>query len=50
VQADALAALRAAPDAWFSGRERKPEWPFDLDGHSSYHRVNDIEHALKESA
>ena len=50
VQADALAALRAAPDAWFSGRERKPEWPFDLDGHSSYHRVNDIEDALKESA
>lgn len=46
VQADALAALRAAPDAWFSGRERKPEWPFDLDGHSSYHRVNDIEHVL----
>ena len=49
VQADALAALRAAPDAWFSGRERKPEWPFDLDGHSSYHRVNDIKDALKES-
>ena len=49
VQADALAALRAAPDAWFSGRERKPEWPFDLDGHSSYHRVNDIEQALKAS-
>ncbi len=49
VQADALAALRAAPDAWFSGRERKPEWPFDLDGHSSYHRVNDIEHALNDT-
>ena len=49
VQADALAALRAAPDAWFSGRERKPEWPFDLDGHSSCHRVNDIKDALKES-
>ena len=50
VQADALAALRAAPYAWFSGRERKPDWPFDLDGHSSYHRVNDIEHALKSPA
>ena len=49
VQADALAALRAAPDAWFTGRERKPDWPFDLDGHSTYHRVNDIEQALKAS-
>ena len=49
VQADALAALRATPEAWFSNRERRPEWPFDLDGHSSYHRVNDIEQALQES-
>lgn len=49
VQADALAALHAAPEAWFTGRERRPEWPFDLDGHSSYHRINDIEDALKES-
>jgi hypothetical protein len=47
VQQDALSALREAPDAWFSSRERKPEWPFDLDGHSSYHRVHDIETALK---
>ncbi len=49
VQADALATLHAAPDVWFTGRERKPDWPFDLDGHSSYHRVNDIEQALKAS-
>ncbi len=49
VQADALAALRATPEAWFGNRERRPEWPFDLDGHSSYHRINDIEDALKES-
>lgn len=48
VQEDALAALRAAPEEWFSNRERRPEWPFDLDGHSSYHRVNDIEDALKK--
>ncbi len=47
VQADVLAALQAAPDAWFSNKERKPEWPFDLDGHSSYHRIQDIEQALK---
>jgi hypothetical protein len=46
VQEDVLVALREAPDAWFSGKERKPEWPNDLDGHSTYHRVNDIERAL----
>jgi len=46
VQEDVLAALRAMPEEWFSGRERRPEWPFDLDGHSTYHRVKDIERAL----
>jgi hypothetical protein len=46
VQEEVLAALRAAPEKWFSGRERKPEWPNDLDGHSAYHRVKDIERAL----
>jgi len=35
VQQDALAALQEAPAAWFSNRERRPEWPFDLDAHSS---------------
>jgi len=49
VQEDVLAALQDAPEAWFSDRERRPEWPFDLDGHSGYHRVKDIEHALKKS-
>lgn len=48
VQADALAVLRAAPESWFHNRERREEWPFDLDGHSSYHRINDIEAALKK--
>lgn len=47
VQVEVLAALRDAPEEWFSEKERRPEWPFDLDGHSSYHRVNDIEQALK---
>lgn len=47
VQQDTLAALRAAPEAWFTGRERRAEWPFDLDAHSSYHRQQDIEQALK---
>jgi hypothetical protein len=46
VQEDVLAALREAPDEWFSGRERRSEWPFDLDGHSTDHRVKDIERAL----
>ncbi|HEY3311826.1 MAG TPA: DinB family protein [Anaerolineales bacterium] len=50
VQDDLLAALQDAPEEWFSGRERRLEWPFDLDGHSSYHRVNDIEQALKNLA
>jgi hypothetical protein len=46
VQEDVLAALREAPDEWFSGRERRQEWPIDLDDHSAYHRVKDIERAL----
>ena len=50
VQEDALAVLQAVPEEWFSGRERQPEWPFDLDGHFSYHRLKDIEPILKKSA
>jgi len=48
VQEDVLSALQVAPDAWFRGKECRQEWPFDLDGHSSYHRVKDIESALKK--
>jgi hypothetical protein len=47
VQEDVLAALREAPDKWFGGRERRAEWPYDLDGHSADHRVKDIERAIK---
>lgn len=50
VHAELLEALRAAPDAWFNGKERAADWPNDLDGHMAYHRVNDIEQALKEKA
>lgn len=50
VQEDVLAALNDAPDEWFSGKERKAEWPYDLDGHSSYHRVKDIERALESGS
>ncbi len=50
VQKDVLAALRAAPEEWFSGKDHKPEWPYDLDGHSADHRVKDIEQALSSPA
>ena len=47
VQQDVLAALNEAPAAWFSAKERRPEWPYDLTGHSTDHRVKDIERALR---
>lgn len=46
VQQEALKALQEAPEKWFD-RERGPDWPFDMDGHSAEHRVKDIERALK---
>ncbi len=48
VHADVLTALRAAPDDWFSGKDRHPEWPNDLASHITYHRVKDITQALAE--
>jgi hypothetical protein len=48
VQKDVLLALREAPDEWFNRTGRRAEWPFDLDGHSSNHRIKDIELALKQ--
>jgi hypothetical protein len=47
VHQDVVAALKEVPEEWFSGRERRADWPFDLDGHSAYHRMKDIERALK---
>ena len=47
VHKDLLAALREAPDQWFTRASRGPDWPFDLDGHSANHRVKDLERALK---
>jgi uncharacterized damage-inducible protein DinB len=47
VQQDVLEALHAAPEAWFTGKDRRAEWPYDLDGHSADHRVKDIERALE---
>lgn len=46
VQDELLDALKNAPDSWFSGKERNPQWPYDLDGHSAYHRLRDIERVL----
>lgn len=46
VQVDLLTALREAPETWFNGKEHRREWPFDIDGHSTNHRVKDIEKAL----
>ncbi len=48
VQQEALAALRETPEEWFNGKERSPEWPFDLDSHSGYHREKDIAQALQK--
>jgi hypothetical protein len=46
VHQDVLAALKELPQEWFSAKERSPEWPFDLTGHSADHRVKDIQRAL----
>jgi hypothetical protein len=50
VQEEVLAALTAVPDEWFNGRDRRPEWPYDIEGHSAYHRTKDIERALASTA
>lgn len=47
VKQAALSALRAAPDEYFTAKERNPQWPYDLDGHSAYHRARDIEAAVR---
>ncbi len=48
VHKDIIAALKAAPDEWFSSKDRDPDWPGDLTSHSSWHRVRDIEQALEK--
>ncbi len=47
VQQEVLAALKNAPETWFTGRERNEDWPYDLEGHSAYHRTRDVERVLK---
>jgi hypothetical protein len=46
VHTELLRGLARMPDEWFGGKERAPQWPFDLDGHSASHRTRDIEAAL----
>jgi len=36
-------AIRSRPDAFFSERERSPQWPFDAVGHSAEHRIKHLE-------
>lgn len=48
VHKDVLAALQEASEEWFSGKDRDPDWPGDLDGHSAHHRVKDIEAAFEK--
>lgn len=46
VHADVIRTLASLPPEWFSRREHAREWPADFDGHSSAHRVKDIQAAL----
>jgi hypothetical protein len=48
VQQDLLLALKEAPEEWYMNQKHSQEWPYDLDGHSAWHRVRDIERALKD--
>ena len=47
VQEHLLVTLREKPEEWFSDRQHRPDWPYDLDAHSAFHRVRDIVQALK---
>lgn len=48
VQSDVLRTLRARPNEWFTGKDRGPSWPGDLDGHSAWHRLRDIEAGVRD--
>ncbi len=50
VQNDVMQTLRKQSDDWFGRRERGPNWPGDFDGHSAWHRVRDIEAALRRQS
>jgi len=46
VHEEVLRTLARTPAEWIGRRDRSPQWPADLDGHSAAHRVKDIEGAL----
>jgi hypothetical protein len=48
--ADVLRTLEKTPNEWFGRRQRSPEWPLDLDGHSAAHRGKDMAAALDAPA
>jgi hypothetical protein len=50
VHAEILRTLASRPDEWFRRRERSPQWPADLDGHSADHRRKDMEAAVDRPA
>ena len=50
VQADVMHTLRTTPEEWFSQKERGPEWPGDFVGHSAWHRIRDLEAALRSQS
>jgi len=47
VQEEVLRTLSELPAEYFGRRDRGPDWPGDLDGHSAAHRTRDIEAALR---
>jgi len=48
VQKDLLKALREVSADWFAGKNRGPDWPYDIDGHSTFHRLKDIARAVEK--
>lgn len=48
VQADVMRTLRATPEDFFTRKERGADWPGDFTSHSAWHRVRDIEAALRD--
>jgi hypothetical protein len=47
VHDDVIHTLQARPEEWFTAKERGASWPGDFDGHSAWHRLRDIEAALR---
>jgi hypothetical protein len=48
VQEDVIRTLRVRPKEWFTGKDRGTSWPGDLDGHAAWHRIRDIEAAVRD--